>query len=225
MEVTFMLCSQCGSQIHEGQRFCGNCGARAIDSETARPDAAAESDLTSAARPEWPSPATAKTSSGVNRSVIAAAVVAFLVIAAGAGIYFGTDLLRPSAKENIPSPDELAGRSAESVEEPPPMSSPATEVPRSKSEAARKTPPASAKRPSPSVASRRTAAAGTYETVRDTSVFEEPSASSKVVGSIPRGYKVEVLASTGSWLEVRSRSGNPPGFIRRNDALPVAKRG
>ena len=220
-----MLCSQCGSQIHEGQIFCGNCGARAIDSETARPDAAAEPDLTSAARPEWPSPATAKTSSGVNRSVIAAAVVALLVIAAGAGIYFGTDLLRPSAKENIPSPDELAGRSAEPVEEPPPMSPPATEVPRSKSEATRKTPPASAKRPSPSVASRRTAAAGTYETVRETSVYEEPSASSKVVASVPRGYKVEVLGSTGSWLEVRSRSGNPPGFIRRNDALPAARRG
>jgi hypothetical protein len=220
-----MSCTQCGAQIHEGQRFCGNCGARVIDSETARPDPTADSDPTSADRPEWPTPATAKASSGVNRSVIVAAVVALLVIAAGAGIYFGTDLLRPSAKENIPSPDELAGRSPEPVEEPPSMSPPEPEVPRSKSQSTRKTPPASAKRPSPSVASRRTAAAGTYETVRDTSVFESPSASSKVVGSIPRGYTVEVVGSTGSWLEVRSRSGNPPGFIRRNDALPATKRG
>lgn len=222
-----MLCNQCGAQINEGQIFCGNCGARAIDSETARPNAAADSDPGSADRPEWPSPATAKTSSGVNRSVvIAAAVVALLVIAAGAGIYFGTDLLRPSGKEEIARSDYSQDTPGETAPSPEPLPPPAEEAPKTKAGSAQKRPPAARPRSSaPAVASRNTAAAGSYETVRDTSVFESPSASSKVVGNIPRGYKVEVVGSTGSWLEVRSRSGNPPGFIRRNDALPAARRG
>jgi hypothetical protein len=58
-----------------------------------------------------------------------------------------------------------------------------------------------------------------YQTVRSTSVFEEPSASSQKVGSIPNGTKVRVVGSTGDWLEVRSKQGRPPGFIRRDDAV------
>ena len=58
-----------------------------------------------------------------------------------------------------------------------------------------------------------------YQTVRSTSVFEEPSASSRKVGSIPNGTKVRVVSSTGDWLEVRSKSGRPPGFIRQDDAV------
>ena len=58
-----------------------------------------------------------------------------------------------------------------------------------------------------------------YETVRSTSVFEEPSASSRKLGSIPNGTKVRVVGSTGDWLEVRSKSGRPPGFIRQDDAV------
>ena len=58
-----------------------------------------------------------------------------------------------------------------------------------------------------------------YETVRSTSVFEEPSASSRKVGSIPNGTKVRVVGSTGDWLEVRSKQGRPPGFITQDDAV------
>ena len=58
-----------------------------------------------------------------------------------------------------------------------------------------------------------------YQTVRSTSVFEEPSASSRKVGSIANGTKVRVVGSTDDWLEVRSKQGRPPGFIRRNDAV------
>src|SRR5262245_44353889 len=58
-----------------------------------------------------------------------------------------------------------------------------------------------------------------YQTVRSTSVFEEPSASSRKVGSIANGSKVRVVGSTGEWLEVRSKQGRPPGFIRRDDAV------
>lgn len=58
-----------------------------------------------------------------------------------------------------------------------------------------------------------------YETVRSTAVFEEPSASSRKVGTIPNGSRVRVVGSTGDWLEVRSKQGRPPGFIRTDDAV------
>jgi len=58
-----------------------------------------------------------------------------------------------------------------------------------------------------------------YQTVRSTSVFEEPSGSSRKVGSIPNGTRVRVVGSTGDWLEVRSKQGRPPGFIQRDDAV------
>ena len=58
-----------------------------------------------------------------------------------------------------------------------------------------------------------------YQTVRSTSVFEEPSASSRKVGSIANGSRVRVVGSTGDWLEVRSKQGRPPGFIQRDDAV------
>jgi len=58
-----------------------------------------------------------------------------------------------------------------------------------------------------------------YQTVRSTSVFEEPSVSSRKVGSIPNGTRVRVVGSTGDWLEVRSKQGRPPGFIQRDDAV------
>jgi Bacterial SH3 domain len=58
-----------------------------------------------------------------------------------------------------------------------------------------------------------------YQTVRSTSVFEEPSASSRKVGTIPNGNRVRVVGSTGDWLEVRSKQGRPPGFIQRDDAV------
>jgi hypothetical protein len=58
-----------------------------------------------------------------------------------------------------------------------------------------------------------------YETVRSTAVFEEPSANSRQVGTIPNGSLVRVVGSTGDWLEVRSKQGRPPGFIRSNDAV------
>ena len=39
----------------------------------------------------------------------------------------------------------------------------------------------------------------------------------------PRGTRVEVVSSKGDWLEVHSRRGNPPGFIRRQDAKFLEK--
>lgn len=77
--------------------------------------------------------------------------------------------------------------------------------------------------PPPPPPVRRAAAPGTYETVRVTPVYEEPSGSSRVLSKIARGTRVEVVRSTGDWLEVRSKHGNPPGFIRADDAMFVSQ--
>lgn len=60
--------------------------------------------------------------------------------------------------------------------------------------------------------------AGSYETLRETQVFSEPSSTSRVVARVAKGTKVNVVRSTGDWLEVRSKFGKPPGYIRRDDA-------
>ena len=69
----------------------------------------------------------------------------------------------------------------------------------------------------------RPAEPGTYEVIRTTSVFEEPSGSSQEVSTIDKGTRVRVVGSVEEWLEVRSKHGNPPGFIRRDDAMFVEK--
>ena len=73
------------------------------------------------------------------------------------------------------------------------------------------------------VASRRAAEPGIYETLRATTVYEEPMGSARTLSQIPRGTRVNVVRSVGEWLEVRSKHGNPPGFIRVEDAMFVSK--
>jgi uncharacterized protein YgiM (DUF1202 family) len=69
---------------------------------------------------------------------------------------------------------------------------------------------------------RRAAAdTGVYETTRATSLYEDPSPSSRVVSQINKGTRINVVNSAGEWLEVRSRRGNPPGYIRADDARYV----
>ncbi|MBI2088091.1 MAG: hypothetical protein HYT78_05020 [Deltaproteobacteria bacterium] len=44
------------------------------------------------------------------------------------------------------------------------------------------------------------------------------------MATIRQGTRVTVVGSRGEWLEVRSKHGNPPGFIPREDAMLVEKR-
>jgi len=81
----------------------------------------------------------------------------------------------------------------------------------------------SAKVPASAPTSRRASGAGAYETRDSTPLFELPSSASRVVANIPAGTRVEVVSSKGDWLEVHSRRGNPPGFIRRQDAKFLEK--
>jgi uncharacterized protein HemX len=95
----------------------------------------------------------------------------------------------------------------------------------SRAQTASKTPPRPVDQISSSATApaRRTADPGIYETVRATSVYEDPSASGRVVFQIGKGTKVDVVRSVGEWLEVRSKHGNPPGFIRWDDAMFISR--
>ena len=74
--------------------------------------------------------------------------------------------------------------------------------------------------PQPVVA-RRATAPGVYETTRPTSVYENPSSAARVISQIDRGTRLNVVSSAGDWLEVRSKRGNPPGYVRSDDARPI----
>jgi hypothetical protein len=67
---------------------------------------------------------------------------------------------------------------------------------------------------------RRTTAAGVYETVRPTAVHEDPTSASRVISQIEKGTRINVVSATGDWLEVRSKRGNPPGYVRSGDVRP-----
>jgi len=64
---------------------------------------------------------------------------------------------------------------------------------------------------------------GTFETVLATQVYDGPSENAALVASIQAGMKVTVVNSSNGWLEIRSRYGRPPGFIRQNTAVMVAQ--
>lgn len=62
------------------------------------------------------------------------------------------------------------------------------------------------------------AGAGTYEVTRGTRVFAAPNEFAQQVGEIEPGLKVNVVNARDGWLEIHSKHGRPPGFIR-SDAV------
>jgi SH3 domain-containing protein len=75
----------------------------------------------------------------------------------------------------------------------------------------------------PAPAPRRTSNAGIYETTRDTTVYENPSPAARVITQIGKGTRINVVSAAGDWLEVRSKHGNPPGYVRSDEARPIAR--
>jgi hypothetical protein len=59
---------------------------------------------------------------------------------------------------------------------------------------------------------------GAFQTVRETSVFSGPSENTAIVANIGKGTKINVVDSSDGWLEIRSKHGRPPGFIRKEAA-------
>ncbi len=64
--------------------------------------------------------------------------------------------------------------------------------------------------------------AGTFQVTRPSRVYAAPSESSRSIGDIEPGVKVIVVDSRGGWLEIHSKHGRPPGFIRREVAARVS---
>jgi len=56
---------------------------------------------------------------------------------------------------------------------------------------------------------------GVFKTISPTQVFSEPSEYSNLIANIAEGTKVNVVDSKDGWLEIRSKHGRPPGFIRQ----------
>lgn len=59
---------------------------------------------------------------------------------------------------------------------------------------------------------------GEYQIVRSTYVFNEPRNDASKTLSLEPGTQVLVVNMRGDWLEIRSYSGRPPGFIHRESA-------
>ena len=276
-----MFCTQCGTQLDQGKNFCKNCGARVAQAATPESGHGAAIDpietAAAAGLSETPSRRAQATSialprdTGANKKLIVVAAGIAVIVLAVTGVYFATDLFKPSASSTPPrvaepmtqtteapplpsfedtkDPGPAADNSAAAkpplpFEPTPPTAEPSkpslesptkpvqrADIPpaptQSQMQRAGQDAPAQgrAARSQPPVPSSRSggAAAGIYETRRATSVYEEPSASAKTVASIPQGTRVNVVSSSGDWLEVHSKRGNPPGFIRRDDAAFIEK--
>lgn len=63
--------------------------------------------------------------------------------------------------------------------------------------------------------------AGTYEVTHNTRVFAAPTEFAMQVGEIEPGLKVTVVNGKDGWLEVHSKHGRAPGYIRSNTATRV----
>lgn len=63
---------------------------------------------------------------------------------------------------------------------------------------------------------------GIFQTVRPTRVYSEPSEDSDLVADLGKGTRVNVVDSQNGWLEIHSKHGRRPGFIRRDAVQRVA---
>jgi hypothetical protein len=62
---------------------------------------------------------------------------------------------------------------------------------------------------------------GAFRTIRPTQVFSGPTENSALIANIGEGMKLNVVDSRNGWLEIRSRHGRPPGFIRQEAAVRI----
>ncbi|MGH7768850.1 MAG: hypothetical protein ACREQP_15495 [Candidatus Binatia bacterium] len=114
---------------------------------------------------------------------------------------------------------KVAQRQAERVAAAPPSARSAARSVEPAPPQARERTVAKSAAPAPAPSGRRPAEAGTYEIIRDTAVLEKPSVASREVALIQQGTAINVVGSQGEWLEVRSKHGKPPGYVRRDDAM------
>ena len=62
-----------------------------------------------------------------------------------------------------------------------------------------------------------------YELRSAATVRKQPSFAASSLARVAPGTKVKVVGVRGDWLEIRSREGDPAGFIRKEFATPIDK--
>lgn len=65
--------------------------------------------------------------------------------------------------------------------------------------------------------------AGIYEITQPSRVYAAPSELSQLIGDIEPGVKVNVVNARGEWLEIHSKHGRPPGYVRKEGARILAQ--
>src|SRR5438552_8377697 len=60
-----------------------------------------------------------------------------------------------------------------------------------------------------------------YQVIEDTQVYRLANEDSEQIASIPSGTIINVFASHGEWVEIWSRYGRPPGFIKKASVASV----
>ncbi|HEX2929383.1 MAG TPA: hypothetical protein VHV54_06700, partial [Candidatus Binatia bacterium] len=63
---------------------------------------------------------------------------------------------------------------------------------------------------------------GAYQITQASRVYAGPTEASQLLGEIEPGVKVTVVNNRNGWLEIHSKHGRPPGFIRKEVATPLA---
>jgi uncharacterized protein YlxW (UPF0749 family) len=86
--------------------------------------------------------------------------------------------------------------------------------------------PVTRENPAPPIIDNQTAKAeraslGTYRVLRPSRVYAAPNELSRSLGDIEPGINVNVVDARDGWLEIHSKHGRPPGFIRREAAARV----
>jgi hypothetical protein len=62
---------------------------------------------------------------------------------------------------------------------------------------------------------------GKFKIVRATEVYSGPTEKSALITRIEPGMKINVVDSRDGWLEIRSKHGRPPGFVRAEAAVKI----
>ena len=73
----------------------------------------------------------------------------------------------------------------------------------------------------PQPSRQETKVSGTYEITQPSRVYAAPTEFSQLIGDIAPGVKVNVVNARDGWLEIHSKHGRPPGYIRTEAAARV----
>jgi hypothetical protein len=144
-----------------------------------------------------------------KRKLRLAMIPALVVLAIASTISVG---LFRSSREITSSPTETTAKT-QLISEDAPVPPPVVAIPTSRAAAIevdkkKVFKPAPRTKPSPQVV-------GLFEVTRSASVYRAPSEISQAVARVEPGMKVTVVGSRDGWLEIRSKYGRPPGFVRQ----------